>query len=65
MANLKCSLCFLALPTESLGYATLLGALPLVQPVFVISTYRITKSDYTYGCATLSAGHVCTLSLQN
>ena len=58
-------LCFLALLTESLGYVTLLGALPLVQPVFVSSTYRITQSDYTYGCATLSAGNVCKLSLQN
>ena len=63
--NLKCSLCLLALPTESLGYATLLGALPSVQPLFVSSTYRITELDYTYECATLKAGHVCKLSLQN
>ena len=34
----KCSLCLLALPKESLGYTTLLGAPPKVQPMFVSST---------------------------
>ena len=48
-----------------MSYATLLVALPLVQLVFVVSTYRITKSDYTYESATLSAVHVCKLFLQN
>ena len=51
VANLKCSLGLLALPTESVGYATLLDTLPSVQPVFVSFTYRITELDYTYGCA--------------
>ena len=46
-------------------YATLLSALLLVQPLFACYTYLITKSDYTYGCATLSAGLLYKLSLQN
>ena len=47
--QLKCSLCFLALLTESLGYTTLMVASP---------TYRITWLHYSFWCATLSAAYV-------
>ena len=39
---LKSSLCSYTLSTKSLGYATLVGIQPFVQPMFVSSTYRIT-----------------------
>ena len=45
-------LCLEALPTESLGYTTLICVQPQVQPMFVCSTYRMTGLHYTYGCAT-------------
>ena len=35
MRHLKCSLCLLTLPKESLGYTALMGAPPKVQPMFV------------------------------
>ena len=47
-----------SLPTESQGYATVMGAPPYVQPMLVSSTYRITGLRYIYGCATLSAAYV-------
>ena len=34
MPHLNCRLSLLALPKESLGYTTLMGAPPKVQPVF-------------------------------
>ena len=36
-----------------------------IFPVFVNSTYRITKLHYTYGYATLSAAYVDYLHLEN
>ena len=46
-------------------YVTLLSALLLVQPLFVCYTYLITKSDYTYGCATLIAAFLCKHYIRN
>ena len=50
--NSKDSLCWLALPRESLGYTTLIGVQPQVQPMIVRPTYRINRSHYTFGCST-------------
>ena len=58
VSNLKCSLCLLALPTESLANTILIGAPPWVQPLLVRSTYRITWLHYTYRSATLRAAYV-------
>ena len=63
--HLKCSLCWLALSSESLSYTTLMGVQPYVQSMFVGSSYRITGLHYTYGCASLSAAYRCKLYLQN
>ena len=38
VCHLKCSLCLLALPNESLGYTAPMGVPPKVQPMFVSST---------------------------
>ena len=38
VCHLKCSLCLLALPKESLGYTAPMGVPPKVQPMFVGST---------------------------
>ena len=38
VCHLKCSLCFLALPKESLDYTAPMGVPPKVQPLFVSST---------------------------
>ena len=76
VSNLKGSLCWSALPTELLGYITLIGVQPQVQPtllgvpptvqlMFVSSTYRITGLHYTYGSATLSAAYVGYLYVEN
>ena len=35
VCHLKCSLCLLALPQESLGYTSPMGVPPKVQPMFV------------------------------
>ena len=42
VSNLTWSLCLLAVPSESLGYTTLIGVQPQVQPMIVKSTYRDT-----------------------
>ena len=65
MSNLKCSLCWLALPSESLDCTTLIGVQPQVQPLFVSSTKRITWLHYTYRCATLRAPYVSNVYLYN
>ena len=49
MCHLKCSLCLLALPKESLGYTAPMGVPPKVQPMFVSSTLRITGLHCTDG----------------
>ena len=46
---LRCRLCFLAQPTETLAYTRLMCVQPEVQPI-----YRITGLRYTYECASLS-----------
>ena len=51
-AHLKCSLCLLALPKESLAYTILMDALLKVQAMFVSSNLRITGLHCTQGCAT-------------
>ena len=63
--NLKCSLCLLALRTESLGQTILIGALPWVLPLLVRSTFTNTRLHYTYGCPTLSKAYDCKVLLQN
>ena len=65
VSNLKCSLCLLALPTEPLGYTSLICVQPWVYPMCNRSTYRITWLRNTFGCATLSAAYLCKLDLQN
>ena len=47
-------LCLEALPTESVGYTTLISVQPQVQPMTVMSTYTITGSHKNYGCLTIS-----------
>ena len=51
--------------TESMGYTTLIGVQPEVQPMIIRSTYRITRSHYTFGCPTYSSAYVCKLYVQN
>ena len=46
VSNLKCSLCLLALPTESLANTILIGAPPCVQHMFLTSTLKITALEY-------------------
>ena len=65
VSNLKCSLCLLALPTKSLGYTTLIGAPPWVQPLLVSSAFTNTRLHYTYRCPTLSEAYVCRVLLHN
>ena len=65
VSNPKDSLCWLALPRESLGYTTLIGVQPQVQPMIVRPTYRITRSHYTFGCLTYSSAYVCKLYVEN
>ena len=65
ISSLKCSLQLLGLLEELLEYTRLLGAPPKVQPLFVISTYRIGELHFTYGNATLSAAYVGYLYFQN
>ena len=65
VSNLNWSLFLWTLPTESLGYTTLIGVQPQVQPMIVRSTYRITRSHYTFGCPTYSSAYVCKLYVQN
>ena len=65
VSNLNCSLCLLALPTESLVSTVLIGAPPWVQPLLVSSTFRNTVIHYTCGCPSLSGGYVCKVFLQN
>ena len=48
---LKCSPTWLSPPRESLGYTPCMGVQPLVQPMFLRSTYRITKLEYTMGAS--------------
>ena len=62
VSNLKGSLCWLALPTELLGYITLICVQPQVQPMIVWPTYRNTTSNYTFGCPTYSSAYVCKVS---
>ena len=64
-SNLKCNLSLLDLRTESVGYTTPIGAPPYVEPMFVSSTFKITRLHFTYGCATLSGAFVCKLYLKN
>ena len=65
VSNLKCSLCLLALPTESLANTILIGAPPWVQPLLVSSAFRNTGMHYTCGCPSLSGGYFCKVFLQN
>ena len=65
VSNPKDSLCWLALPRESLGYTTLIGVQPQVQPMIVRPIYRITRSHYTFGCPTYSSAYVSKLYVQN
>ena len=44
VSNINRCLCLGALPTESLGYTTLIGFQSQVQPMTVMSTYTITGS---------------------
>ena len=39
MSNLKCSLCWLANPSESLTYTTRMGVQPLLKLMFISPTY--------------------------
>ena len=64
VSNLKGSLCWLALPTELLGYIKLIGVQPQVQPMIVRPTYRNTSSNYTFWCPTYSSAYVCKLYVQ-
>ena len=64
VSNAKDSLCWLALPRNSLGYTTLIGVQPQVQPMTVRPTYRITRSHYTFGCPTYRSAYVCNLYVQ-
>ena len=48
-----------------MGYTTLIGVQPEVQPMIIRSTYRITRSHYTFGCPTYSSAYVCKLYVQN
>ena len=41
-----------------------MGASTLMQPIFVISTYRINEVHYPYGCATVNSPYVCKLYLK-
>ena len=41
-----------------------MGAPPLMQPMFVSCTYRITEVHYAYGCATVNSAYVCKLYLE-
>ena len=45
--HLSCSLCFYELPRESLAYTRPVGLQPLLQPIFVRSTYTITGLHYS------------------
>ena len=54
VSNINRCVCLGALPTESLGYTTLIGVQPQVQPMTVMSTYTITGSQKIYGCLTIS-----------
>ena len=54
----KCSVWLLGLLTELLDYRRLMDVPLKISPLFVNSTYRITKLHYTYGYATLSAAYV-------
>ena len=54
VCKLNCSLCLLGVPTQLLGYTTLIGVEPELQPMFFRSTYIITGLNYTYRCATFS-----------
>ena len=62
--NLKFS-SWLPLFSETLGYTTHMGVQPVLQPVLVSSTYKITGLHYTYRGATLSAAYVGYLYLEN
>ena len=54
----KCNVCLLGLLTKLLDYSRLMDAPHKIFPLFVSSTYRITKLHYTYGYASLSAAYV-------
>ena len=41
-----------------------MGAPPLIKPIFVRTTYRITEVHYAYGCATVNSAYVCKLYLE-
>ena len=63
-SNNRC-LCVRSLPTESLGYTTLMGTPPLVQTMLVTSSLRIPCLHRTNGWPTLSVAYVCMFYLQN
>ena len=65
VSNLRRSICLLALPLESLGYSTLMGAPPKEEPMLVSSTFTMTESRYTYRCATVSSAYFCNFCLRN
>ena len=47
VSNPEDSLCWLALPRESLGYTTLVGAPPQVEAMLVTSSLRIAEFEIT------------------
>ena len=63
--DFKCSLRWLALPSESMGYTSNMGVKPSVQQMSVRSSYWITLLQYSYGCTNLSEASLCNLYLQN
>ena len=48
-----------------MGYTTLMGAPPLVEPMLVTFFFRITGFHLSYGCPALSAAFYCYVYLQN
>jgi len=65
VSNFYCSLCWLPLPLQSLGYTTLMGAPRYVRPMVFTFTLRITVLHYAYGCATLKVAYICKIYLEN
>ena len=76
MRHLKSYLCWLPLPSESLGLYSLIGLQPKSQamhkcgchplmPIFISSTCGITGLHYTYCCLVSSAAYHFKVYLQN
>ena len=65
VSNLKCSLCWLALPSESLGYRTHMAIKTLVQSMFVKSAFGITCLVSSYQCYLKCSLYLLVVHLQN